>query len=74
MGTKQLRISDPKQIKINLLNFVGKKINIVLTNNTAMLGILKEVSETELLFVNMRLKGKRYPISDIAEIYADTIV
>jgi len=39
-----------------------------------MFGILKEVTESEILLVNMRLKGKRYPLNDIAEIYADTVL
>jgi len=74
MGTRQLRISDPLQIKKSLRNFVGKKISIVLSNDTTMFGILEEVTETEILLVNMRLKGIRYSMVDITEIYFDTVL
>ncbi len=74
MGTKQLRMSDRIQIQNSIGNFLGKKINIVLSDSTAMFGVLKEVTETEILLVNMRLKGRRYPLADITEIYLDTVL
>jgi hypothetical protein len=73
MATRQLRISDHHQIKNSLRNFLGKKINIVLSNDTTMFGTLKEVTENEIILVNMRLKAERYRIADIAEIYLDTV-
>jgi len=36
MSTKQLRLSDAAQIRKRVAEFLGKKINIVLTDNTAM--------------------------------------
>jgi hypothetical protein len=74
MSTKQLRLSDPDHIKKRIKSFLGKKINIVMADNTAMFGILKEVTETEILLVNMRLKRRSYPLNTIVEVYLDTVV
>ncbi len=74
MSTKQLRVSDPNQFKNSMKPFLGKKINIVLLDNTVMFGILKEVTEKEILLVNMRSKLRRYPLNTIVEVYLDTVV
>lgn len=74
MGTKQLRLSDPEQIKSRIRNFLGKKINIVLLDNTVMFGELKEVNSSEILLLNMRLKKISYPLIKISEVYLDTKV
>jgi acetyl-CoA carboxylase carboxyltransferase component len=73
MGTKQLRISDPEQIKIKAGTFLGKKINIVLLDNTVVFGKLKEVSSDDILMLNMRMKKVKYPFSSIAELYVDSL-
>ena len=73
MSTKQLRISDSEQIKSKAPNFLGKKINIVLMDNTAVFGKLAQVSDKEIILVNMRLKKVNYPFSSIAELYVDSI-
>jgi hypothetical protein len=72
MGTKQLRLSEPEQIKKRVSSFLGKKINIVLQDSTVVFGELKEVSTIEILLLNMRLKKVRYPYSAIAEVYVDS--
>ena len=61
MRTKQLRISDVLQIKNRMPEFVGKKINIVLSDSTAMFGELKKVNDTEITLMNMRLEKINYP-------------
>ena len=73
MGTKQLRISDPAQIKSKAGTFLGKKINIVLLDNTVVFGELKEASGNEILLLNMRMKKVKYPFSSIAELYIDSL-
>jgi acetyl-CoA carboxylase carboxyltransferase component len=73
VGTKQLRISDPEQIKIKAGTFLGKKINIVLLDNTVVFGKLKEVSSDDILLLNMRMKKVKYPFSSIAELYVDSL-
>jgi len=37
-------------------------------------GVLKDVSSTEILLLNMRLKKISYPLTKIAEVYLDTKV
>jgi hypothetical protein len=73
MSTKQLRISDREQIKSKAASFLGKKINIVLLDNTAVFGEIKEVNSNEILLLNMRMKKVKYPFSSIAELYVDSI-
>ena len=72
MSTRQLRISDPQQIKIKASSFLGKKINIVLLDNTAVFGKLTDVSTNDIHLVNMRMKKVKYPFSSIAELYIDS--
>jgi hypothetical protein len=72
MSTRQLRISDVEQIKSKAPTFLGKKINIVLMDNTAVFGELTEVTNKEILLVNMRMKKVKYPYSSIAELYVDS--
>jgi predicted metal-dependent hydrolase len=72
MSTKQLRLSDAAQIRKRVAEFVGKKINIVLTDNTAMFGELTDVNATEIKLQNMRRKKMTYRIDTIAELYFDT--
>ena len=73
MRTRQLRISDPEQIKSKAPTFLGKKINIVLLDNTAVFGKLTEVSSQDIHLMNMRMKNVKYPFSSIAELYIDSI-
>lgn len=54
--------------------FLGKKINIVLRDNTVMFGSLESITNTELVLKNMRLKTVHFPLKDIAEVYFDTLV
>jgi hypothetical protein len=54
--------------------FVGKKINIVLSDRTVMFGVLKKVNESEIVLTNMRLENVKYPIQNIVEVYYDTLV
>ena len=72
MRTKQLRISDSQQIKSKASTFLGKKINIVLMDDTAVFGKVTEVGDTGIELVNMRLKKVKYPFSSIAEVYIDS--
>jgi len=72
MSTKQLRLSDAVQIRKRVAEFLGKKINIVLTDNTAMFGELTDVNATEIKLLNMRRKKMTYRIDTITELYFDT--
>jgi acetyl-CoA carboxylase carboxyltransferase component len=72
MGTKQLRLSDPEQIRKRIDEFVGKQINIVLTDSTVVFGTLEHVTATGITLQNMRLKKTIYPFVTLTEIYFDT--
>jgi hypothetical protein len=74
MSTKQQRISDAAQIKSRLGQLVGKKINLVLRNNTTQTGSVEMTTDSTVVVKNLRLKKFTYPFNDIAEIYFDTIV
>jgi hypothetical protein len=74
MGTKQQRLSDVTQIKNRLGELVGKKINLVLRNNTTQTGLLESMLDGRIVLRNMRLKSVEYPLDQITEVYFDSIV
>jgi hypothetical protein len=73
MSTRQLRISDAQQIRQQIGRFVGKKMNIVLRDGTATVGVLKSVSDHDVELLNMARKSQRHPLSTITEIYIDSL-
>lgn len=72
VGTKQIRISKPEQIRIRIEEFQGKKINIVLQDGNVFLGTLRSVSDTEITMMNMRQKEVSFLLTNVNEIYFDT--
>jgi hypothetical protein len=72
MSTRQLRLTTPDQIRNKISGFTGKKINIVMFNNTVLLGKLQRSNDTVIEITNMRLHKMILPIKDISEIYFDT--
>ncbi len=72
MSTKQLRLNDPEQIQKSIKSLLGKKISIVLTDDTVVFGELKKVKAAEIQLLNMRLKKISCPFVRIAEVYLDT--
>jgi hypothetical protein len=74
MRTKQLRLNDPALIRQRLPEFVGKKINIVLRDNTVSFGELKKITADEIVLENMRLEKMYFAFQSITEIYLDTKV
>ncbi|SKC43099.1 hypothetical protein [Ohtaekwangia koreensis] len=72
MGTRQLRLNDSVQIRKRIQEFVGKTISIVLTDNTAMFGVLEKADESKIVLKNMRMKNVSYTFDKIAEVYFDT--
>ena len=54
--------------------FIGKKINIVLTDRTVMFGELKKVNDKAIVLKNMRLENMTYAFQSIVEVYLDTRV
>jgi chaperone required for assembly of F1-ATPase len=71
MQKRLLRLSTQNQIRQHVTGFVGKKINIVLNDNTVVLAELLKFSESELLVQNMRRQELSVAFTDIYEIIID---
>jgi small nuclear ribonucleoprotein (snRNP)-like protein len=71
MVTRQIRLNTLEQIQKRLKQFIGKKINIVLSNRTVLFGELKDIDDAQLTFVNMRLESFTLSLKDISEVYLD---
>ena len=54
--------------------FIGKKINIVLTDRTAMFGELMRTNDKSIVLKNMRLENTTYSLQSIVEVFLDTQV
>lgn len=71
MSKRQLRISDPEQIKTKIFTFANRNMSVVLKNNTVVFGKLKEVDNDSIYIENMRLKKYEIPLNNIAEFILD---
>ena len=71
MQKRLLRLSTQTQIRQQVAAFVGKKINIVLNNNTVVLAELLKFSDAELSVQNMRRQKLSVAFADIYEIIID---
>ncbi len=72
MGTRQLRLNDSALIKERMHEFVGKTINVVLTDQTTMVGVLMKADDSKIILKNMRMKDVSCTFDKIAEVYFDT--
>jgi hypothetical protein len=73
MSTRQLRLTSVDSIRKNLNRLSGKNITLVLTDNTVMFGKVLDVQSDGLVIVNGRLKKATFTLTDISEIYFDSI-
>lgn len=73
MSTRQLRITQTDQIQKKVTDLVGKKINVILSDKTAMFGELHAVQNKGIVLKNMRLKKMHFPFTQISEVYFDSI-
>jgi hypothetical protein len=73
MSTRQLRLTSVDSIRKNLNRLSGKNITLVLTDKTVMFGKVLDVQSDGLVIVNGRLKKAIYTLTDISEIYFDSI-
>ncbi|MBL7834256.1 MAG: hypothetical protein JNK18_09885 [Cyclobacteriaceae bacterium] len=71
MQKRLLRLGTSAQIRKELARFTGKKINIVLTDNTVVLAELLTFADKELAVRNMRGQKLTVAIADIDEIIID---
>lgn len=72
MSTRQLRINSKEKIRLQLASFAGRKINIVLNDQTVCLGTVEGFDGSQLTLSNMRLKRMVIPVDAISEVYFDT--
>lgn len=73
MSTRQLRLNNQDEIRKRLKDFTDKKINIVMNDNTVVLGIVHSIDQSTLEVFNMRRRKIKIPIEKITEVYIDTI-
>jgi hypothetical protein len=71
-GTRQLRLSLAHEIRQKISGFIGKKINVVLTDNRVIIGELTAVSQAGITIRNMRQKKNSFPFEQVYEVYFDT--
>lgn len=69
---RQIRLSTVEQIQKRLKEFTGRKINIVLRNRKVLFGIVKNLENDQLTFLNMRQEPVVLSLNDISEVYLDT--
>jgi hypothetical protein len=74
LRTKQLRLTDQLHIRSRMLEFLGKKINIVLTDNRVIPGELISISPAGIVLRNMRLKEMPFSFDELSEVYFDIVV
>jgi hypothetical protein len=73
MSIRQHRFDSIAKIKTKIGDLKGKKITIVLANNTAVMGELKAVESEAIIVMNGRLRNKRFLFTEIRELYFDQI-
>jgi hypothetical protein len=73
MSIRQHRFDTIAVIKNKIGDLKGKKITIVLANNTAVMGELKSVESEAVVIMNGRLRNNRFLFSEIKELYFDQI-
>ena len=74
MSIRQHRIDSPERIRSKMPDLKGRKITLVLADQTAVLGELVAVDTNDVTVKNGRLKKVRYSFTDIRELYFDQIV
>lgn len=74
MNTRQIRLSDPEQIKRRMNDFIGKKITIVLQDSMVFLGSLLTVKENTIILLNTRNKKVTLSIPAITELFIDSLI
>jgi len=72
VSNRQLRLSDPDQIKTRIKSFLDKNISIVRQDNMVFYGLLKNVTDLEITLTTMRLKSITISLDHISELYIDT--
>ena len=77
MSIRQHRIDSPEKIKLKIPEYVGKKITLVLSNQTSVLGELKSIESdgvTLRVVINGWAKNISVTFNQIKELYFDQVV
>jgi hypothetical protein len=72
MSTRQMRLTSHDEILKRLQELSGKKINIVLVDNTVVFGTVGHANSEEIELENMRLAKIKILMKMVREIYYDT--
>ena len=71
--TRQLRVSEPTQIRRKLAESTGKMTHIVLRDSRVIVGKILHSTTEEITLMNMRQTNMKINVNDISEIYFDTL-
>ena len=71
MSIRQHRLDSTEKIREKVRDLTGKKITLVLSDSTSILGELKSVESDGVVVMNGRLKQNRYPFIEIRELSFD---
>lgn len=71
VSKKQIRISEPQEIKNRMPEFLNKNVSLVLKDNTVIFGTLREAKNGKVALSNMRGRKMTFLMDDISEIYTD---
>ncbi len=71
MSKRQLRISDPEQLKRRAFTFVNRKVSFILKDNTVLFGKLKMVDNENLYLLNMSLSTVKVPMESVVDFFTD---
>lgn len=74
MRTKQIRISGTQNVREKAKSYIGKNINIVLSQNVTIFGKLLVSHDDHVIIENTRLKKQRIALQEINEFYFDATV
>lgn len=74
MSIRQHRLDSMDKIRKKIGELKGTKITLVLADNTAVLGELKDVGADDVVMMNGRLRKNRIAFKNIKELYFDQIV
>lgn len=74
MSTRQLRLTSETEIRKHAGRLVNSKVQLVLSDKTAVLGKLNTADTTGIVVENMRLKKNHFSYNQIAELYSDTTI
>jgi hypothetical protein len=74
MSIRQHRTDSPEKIRQKIAGLKGRKITVVLANNTSVLGELRSVSDDSIEIMNGRLVTNRYLLREVKELYFDETV